>query len=111
MDLSLETIDHIAVVRVPGNNLEANNAQAFKDAMAPVIQAHHRIVLDMGQLQFIDSSGLGAILSCLKQLHARNGVIKLCNVSKPIQSLFDIVRMNRVFSIYDIKEAAVASFK
>jgi len=111
MDLSLEITDHIAVVRVPGHNLEAGNAQAFKDAMAPVIQTHHRIVLDMSQLQFIDSSGLGAILSCLKQLHARNGALRVCCVSKPIQSLFDLVRMNRIFSKYDSKEAAIASFE
>lgn len=111
MNLQIESDGQIDVVLIPEKNLAANNAAAFKEAMAPVLQTNKRVVLNLSQLQFIDSSGLGAILSCLKKLHALNGALNLCCASKPILSLFELVRLNRVFSIYETQEAAVSAFK
>ena len=74
--------------------------------MAPVLDAHDKIVLDLTRLRFIDSAGLGAFLSCLRKLTEKQGDLKLCAVSKQVRTAFALVRMHRILDIYDTREEA-----
>jgi anti-sigma B factor antagonist len=65
------------------------------------------VVFDLRELRFVDSSGLGAILSCLRQLNAKGGDLKLCEMTKPVRALFELVRMHKIFDIYVTKEQAL----
>ncbi len=111
MEIPLDHMDGVAVAAVPVDELDASNAEEFKRDMAPVLQANTRVVLDLSQLRFVDSSGLGAILSCLRQLSAKSGDLKLCGMSKQVRGLFELVRMHRIFDIYGTREEAVHAFK
>ncbi len=110
MEMSIEKIGDVTVVVLPGERLDASDAKEFKRDIAPVLEANSKVVFDMSQLRFVDSSGLGAILSCLRQLNAAGGDLKLCGLSKPIRALFELVRMHRVFNIFNTKEEAVGAF-
>ena len=110
MEMSIEKIGDVTVVVLPGERLDASDAKEFKRDIAPVLEANSKVVFDMSQLRFVDSSGLGAILSCLRQLTAAGGDLKLCGLSKPIRALFELVRMHRVFNIFNTKEEAVGAF-
>ncbi len=111
MEIPLDNIDSVAVATVPVNELDASNAEEFKRDMAPVLQTNTRLVLDLSRLRFVDSSGLGAILSCLRQLSAKSGDLKLSGMSKQVRGLFELVRMHRIFDIYGTKEEAVHAFE
>src|SRR5487761_2410736 len=111
MEIPVDHMDGVAVAAVPADELDASNAEEFKRDMAPVLQANTKVVLDLSQLRFVDSSGLGAILSCLRQLSAKSGDLKLCGMSKQVRGLFELVRMHRIFDIYETKEEAVHAFK
>jgi anti-sigma B factor antagonist len=111
MEIAIDQIDSIAVVTVPVDELDASNTGEFKRDMAPVLQANTRLVLDLSRLRFVDSSGLGAMLSCLRQLSAKGGDLKLCGMSKQVRGLFELVRMHRIFDIYGTKEEAVHAFE
>jgi anti-sigma B factor antagonist len=65
------------------------------------------VVLDLSQVRFVDSSGLGSILSCLRQMNAKGGELNLCGITKQVRALFDLVRMHRIFDIYDTRDEAV----
>lgn len=94
-------VDHgIAVVGFTRDSLDASNTKQFKEDMAPVLAQHRRILLDLEDLQFVDSSGLGAMLSCLRAVHDEGGHLALCGMSKPVRTLFELVRMYRIFDIY-----------
>ena len=67
-------------------------------------------VLALPELKFLDSSGLGAILSCLRQLNASSGELKLCGMSKGVRALFELVRMHRIFDLYNTREEAIVAF-
>ena len=86
------------------DELDASNAGEFKRDIAPVLQANTKLVLDLSRLRFVDSSGLGAMLSCLRQLSAKSGDLKLCGMSKQVRGLFELVRMHRIFDIYGTQE-------
>jgi anti-sigma B factor antagonist len=107
MEMTIEKIGNATVVILPGEQLDASNAKEFKRDIAPVLEVNSQVVFDLSQLRFVDSSGLGAILSCLRQLNAAGGDLKLCGLSKPVRALFELVRMHRIFDIYGTKEEAV----
>jgi anti-sigma B factor antagonist len=111
MEMAVETIDGVTVVELHGEYLDASIAEEFKRDIAPVLEeANSKVVFDMSQLQFVDSAGIGAILSCRRRLSAAGGDLKLCAVSKPVRGAFEITRMHRLFDIFDTQEEAIRSF-
>ena len=95
------------VVSIPTHNLDASNAPEVKAEMQAIAREQVFIVLDLTGVEFVDSSGLGALLSSLRALRAKNGNMALCGLSKPVRVLIELVRMDRVFSIYETaREAA-----
>jgi anti-sigma B factor antagonist len=110
MDFAVDQIGEVTVVTIPVDELDAGNTEDFKRDIAPVLQAGSRLVFDLSGVRFVDSSGLGAMLSCLRQVSARNGDLKLCGMSAQVRALFELVRMHRIFDIYATREEAVAAF-
>lgn len=111
MEATVENIGAVTVVMAPGEFLDAHTANEFKPMMAPLLQASAKIVLDMSHVRFVDSAGLGTILSCLRQLHATGGQLKMCGLLKPVRALFELVRMHRIIEIYNTQEEAVKAFQ
>jgi anti-sigma B factor antagonist len=111
MEITPEKMGDVTVVVLPGEQLDASNAKDFKRDIAPVLAANAKVVFDVSQLRFVDSSGLGAILSCLRQLNAAGGDLKLCGMAKPVRALFELVRMHRIFDIYGTRDEAVRAFQ
>lgn len=107
----IEKTGDVAVAVVPMEELAAENAADFKRGIAPALQANNKLVLDLSAVHFVDSSGLGAILSCLRQLTAKGGDLKLCGMSRPVRSLFELVRMEKIIDIFGSREEAVRAFQ
>lgn len=111
MTLQTYQIGDVTVVRVPGPNLDISNAGEFRAAMSTILQDATKVVLDLDAVEFLDSSGLGTFISCLRQLNAAGGDLKLARMRKPVSDLFKLVRMHRVFDISDTPEQAAAVFQ
>lgn len=111
MQVHIETLNNgtTSVIAIQGDTLDAGNVQAFKESLQPVLESHQNILIDMSGLAFVDSSGLGALLSTLRTVNNKNGQLKLFAMSKPVQALFELVRMHRIFAIYDTRDAALAT--
>lgn len=110
MNIATENVGDVTILRLPCEQLDASNAKEFKRDVAPLLDACAKVVLDLGELRFIDSSGLGAILSCLRQLNAKGGELKLCALGKPVRALFELVRMHKIFEIHGTREEALKAF-
>jgi len=111
MELTTETVDDVTIVVLPGEQLDAGNAKAFKRDIAAVLEPCRKVVFDLRELRFVDSSGLGAILSCLRQLNGKGGDLKLCEMTKPVRALFELVRMHKIFDIYVTKADALRALR
>jgi anti-sigma B factor antagonist len=98
----------VALVRV--EELDASNVAEFKRDIASVLDADAKLVLDLSRLRFVDSSGLGALVSCLRKVNAKGGDLKLCGLSKRVRAVFELVRLQRIFAIYGTREEAVRAF-
>lgn len=97
------------LIRVESENLDAGNAGQFKSLIQPLLESSHCVIIDMSALSFVDSSGLGALLSCLRTMNNRNGTLHLVGLAKPVRALFELVRMHRIFSLHDTIAAALAA--
>ena len=95
---------------IAGDHLDAGNVRDFKLAVEPVLKPNARLVFDLSGLKFVDSSGLGAILSCLRQLNSQGGDLKLCGVTRPVRTLFELVRMHKVFDICNTADEALRAY-
>jgi anti-sigma B factor antagonist len=111
MQLVIETVGTVAITAIPVDELDAGNAEEFKRDITPLLEAHLHLVLDLSRVRFVDSSGLGAFISCLRKLNARGGDLKLCGMTKRVRAVFELVRMHRVFDILATKEEAVRAFE
>ena len=110
MQLTVEKVGDVAVVAVPVQELDAGNAGEFKRDIAQALEDNTNLVIDLSRLRFVDSSGLGAFISCLRKVNAKGGDLKLCGMSRDVRAVFELVRMHRVFDIYATSEEAVRAF-
>ena len=110
MEITVEKANDVAVVAMPVAELDAANTAEFKRDMAPVLDAHAKVVLDLTRLRFIDSSGLGVLVSGYKNAATHQGSIKLCSLQTQVKSMFELTRLHRVFDIYQTMDEALESY-
>ena len=113
MRIEVAERDGAAVIRPVGARIDLQVAGEFRTALLQLIDGGHRqLVVDMGDVLFVDSSGLGALVSALKTLKLvkRDGDIRLANVQPAVVALLEIIRLHRVFASYPSVEQAVHSF-
>lgn len=109
MQLQQKHKANILVIKPLEKRIDASAATDFKKKINEWIDAgNRRIVLNLSQVDFIDSSGLGAIISGLKKI-GNDGDLVICMVKETVMSLFRLTRMDRVFDIFPSEEAALAA--
>ena len=100
MQLKHKKTNDVLIVRPLEKRIDASTAAEFKQKMGEWIDSgNRRIVLNLSEVDFIDSSGLGAIISGFKKI-GNDGNLVICTVKESVMSLFRLTRMNRVFDIY-----------
>lgn len=95
------------------SSLDAKNSTEFKQQIVNSAHANHsvKVILDLESIHFIDSSGLGSLISILRFLNAEGGNLKLTKINKPIQNMFELVSMTKIFDVFDSNELAIKSFE
>ena len=100
MELFAEALDGALVVRVMEERLDAAIAIQFKDRMREIaVQPSARVVLDLARVDFLDSSGLGAIVAVMKFL-APARKLELSGLTANVAKVFHLTRMDTVFTIH-----------
>jgi anti-sigma B factor antagonist len=102
----------VVLIDVKEERLDAHNSSELKTQMLNLFEeGKNDMIVDLGEVRFVDSSGLGALVSGFKNASARNGNLKLCNLQQQVQSMFELTRLHRVFEIFPDKQQALASFQ
>lgn len=112
MQLNHTLSNDVLIITPEIPHLDAKQAAEFKEKVIQLIKENEmsHVVLDLSQVQFIDSSGLGSFLSILRLLHAQGGDLKLARVHRSIKTMFELVAMNKIFDIHDQMEDAITAF-
>ena len=107
MKLNLEKIKDYSVIFIQEERIDAHNSGELKDYILHLIeQGEVNIIIQLETVRFIDSSGLGALLSGYKHAAAKSGKLALACCRQQVLSMFELTRLNRVFELYtDLNEA------
>ena len=109
MNIAEHKIGSSIVLEILETRLGADKAHAFKEAVALHFAAGPvSLVLDLAKVNFIDSTGLGAILGVLKRMPTGSD-LAICGATSSVSSMFKLTRMDRVFTICNTVEDAVAA--
>lgn len=101
MNIELKKINNYSVLTIKEERIDAHNSGELKTYLLQLIESGEtRIVVQLANVRFIDSSGLGALLSANKQIALKSGKLVLANIQKQVLSMFELTRLNRVFEIY-----------
>ncbi|MGB0900402.1 STAS domain-containing protein [Halocynthiibacter sp.] len=99
MELQTETNGDTLIITASGNRIDAAGAIDFKDKMRKLTEfGPDKIELDLARVEFIDSSGLGAVVASMKQL-PKGKTLSLLDLTPTVAKVFRLTRMDSVFDI------------
>jgi anti-anti-sigma factor len=112
MPFHIETVNDVTVVTIPQKRATAEIAREFKDFLFDLIenQGSVKMVMNLRDVQFMDSFFLGAVVSGLKRMRSQGGDIKLVSLQHSLRPVFDLMHLDQVFSLYDNLPDAINSF-
>lgn len=108
MNIAAEQRNEKTLLSLKEERLDAHNSGELKEYLQRLLEnGTHVLVVDLSAVRFIDSSGLGALLSGYKNANLRQGSLVLSGLQPRVQSMFELTRLHRVFDIYPTLEAAL----
>lgn len=111
MNLKTEANGERMVIFVREERLDAHNSEELKAEMNRLFAAGSKeLIVDLKEVRFIDSSGLGVLVSGFKNASARQGSLKLSGLQTQVRSMFELTRLHRVFDIFQTTDEALESF-
>ncbi|MGD9126404.1 MAG: STAS domain-containing protein [Planctomycetia bacterium] len=108
MSVVQKPIENVSVIQPPTTTLDTRNVNEFRESIQEFLSEKKCLILDMSNVTFVDSSGLGVLLSALKQTSSVGGSLRLACLQDEVLNLFRLVRMNRVFEIFETVDEALA---
>jgi anti-sigma B factor antagonist len=112
MKLSTREIQEVVVLEPKGKIMGGPDASMLHDQLHEYIkQGKKKVIIDLSKVDWMNSTGLGILISALTTLKNNQGELKLTNVTDKIRSLLTITKLVTVFETYDSLDQAVASFK
>ena len=111
MEIKSEHLEGIDVLFIREDRLDANNSEELKVEMRRLFESGAKdLIIDLKEIHFIDSSGLGALVSGYKNASALHGSLKLSNLQSQVKSMFELTRLHRVFDIFTTVDDALQSY-
>ncbi|MDP8245679.1 MAG: STAS domain-containing protein [Candidatus Hinthialibacter antarcticus] len=100
-------IGDVLIIQFRFETLDANNAKMVRQEVDPIIQDRKKVAVDMSEVQFIDSSGLGTLLTFYRKVKSVEGSLLLYGMTSQAMSLFELVKMDRIFEVVESQDDAI----
>jgi anti-sigma B factor antagonist len=111
MDISERKVGDIIVVDVSGKMVASEDPGRLKDKVTSLIfQGNKKVILNLANVSYMDSSGLGEMVACHGSAVRGGGEVKLANTGKKIKDLLIMTKLLTVFDSHDSEDAAIKSF-
>jgi anti-sigma B factor antagonist len=105
-------VDGVTIVDLSGRITLGEGSVVLRDTIRDVVaQGNKKILLNLGDVTYIDSSGIGELVSGFTSVRNQGGELKLLNLTKKVHDLLQITKLYTVFDVKDDEAAAIASFK
>lgn len=112
MKASTRQVDGITVVDLSGRITLGEGSVVLRDTVRDLLaKGDRKMLLNLGEVTYIDSSGIGELVSAFTTVRNQGGELKLLNLTKKVHDLLQITKLYTVFDIKDDEAAAISSFK
>ena len=112
MQMTGREVDGVFVVTLEGRIVLGEESHSFREKLKRVLaEGKKKIVLNMADIKYIDSSGLGALLAAHYSAKTQSASMRLCNLGGKFYEVLQITKLLTVFNVYDSEAAAVNSFQ
>jgi anti-sigma B factor antagonist len=112
LTIASRDVDGVVVLELSGRITLGEGSVQIRDAIRELIgKGQKSILLDMGNVNYIDSSGLGELVSAYTSAKNQNATLKLLKLTKKVHDLLQLTKLYTVFDIYDDEAHAVTSFR
>jgi len=111
LKLATRTDNGVLVIDCTGRIVFGDESALLRDTVKAAINANNRIVLNLGEISYIDSGGLGTLVALRTTAQNAGGTIKLANLTKRVGDLLQVTKLLTVFEVYDSEAEAVESFR
>ncbi|MCS6884067.1 MAG: STAS domain-containing protein [Acidobacteriota bacterium] len=102
----------VHIIDVVGRITLGSGNQELRERVNAALDAGKtKIILNLGEVSYLDSSGVGTLVGCFTSAQNRGATLKLINLTNKIRDLLAITKLLTVFDVYDSEEAAVNSFQ
>jgi anti-sigma B factor antagonist len=100
----------VAVVQVEGQLIVGNRQELKELVQAALDKGERRILIDFSRTGYIDSSGLGALVSISRKIREAGGELRLSGLNEDLRSLFELTKLDTLFAVAETPQQALASF-
>lgn len=107
MQIDVKEANKFLFIKPLDKSIETFNSRDFKTKVIELInQNHDQIILNLSEVDFIDSNGLGSLVSILKILTSNQGRIVICEAKEPVKRIFTLTRLNQILPLFRDEEEA-----
>jgi anti-sigma B factor antagonist len=111
MKSSTRQVDGVTIVDLSGRITLGEGSVVLRDTVRDILgKGNKRILLNLGDVNYIDSSGIGELVSAFTTVRNQGGELKLLNLTKKVHDLLQITKLYTVFDVKDDETAAVKAF-
>ena len=112
MKVATRQVDGITILDLSGRITLGEGSVTLRDAVHDVLaKGQKKILLNLGEINYIDSSGIGELVSGFTSVRNAGGELKLLNLTKKVHDLLQITKLYTVFDIWDNEASAITSYK
>jgi len=112
MKFTSREVDGVTVLDLSGKIVLGEGSVTIRDAVRDVLaKGSNKILLNLADINYIDSSGIGELVSALTAVKNAGGALKLLQLTKKVKDLLQITKLYTVFDVFDDEAEALASFK
>ncbi len=109
--MSTRTIDDVLVLDCSGRVVFGEESASLRDTVKKLLAGNPELVLNMREVSYLDSGGLGTLVSLYTTAQNAGGAVKLASLSQRVGDLLQVTKIFTIFEVFDDEEAAARSFK
>lgn len=110
MSFTLKKQGDVVVVEVEGQLIVGNRQELKQKVLDELEKGERKFLVDFAQTGYIDSSGLGVLVSLSKKIREHGGELRLADLNDDLQTLFELTKLDTLFQISDTRERALEGF-
>ncbi|NIR44176.1 MAG: STAS domain-containing protein [Gemmatimonadetes bacterium] len=110
MNFEVTTQGDVTVVEVTGQLIVGNRQELKDDVLKLLEDGHRKFLIDFKDTAYIDSSGLGVLVSLSKKIREKGGEMRLSNLNEDLRTLFELTKLDTLFLIADSRDEALTDF-